>query len=286
MSGCSVVRGVSCSYTLLLIAAFLGACAAAQSLPGEPPDAAFTTQSAMHLMYGNYNQADDSSYLRLSPAKEGLRSKFQGDLEASAVLDTAYVEAGIARRLLVTTARPVGVSWECHGCSLLVGAAVFSKSKNGWSLTARRFALTEAGEFAEDPLVTLQPLGPDHFGFRLEDNFSGGGTGTGFALFDISGSEIKEVLSAAKDSNFMGDECWPMPLSQAWHVCVAFTGGISVVPGDDPEHYDIVLTRRVTSSLTRRIPRGTYQLRYQYTAGKYILKESSPLKPADYDSRP
>jgi hypothetical protein len=239
----------------------------------------------MRVMYGNFNLARDRSSLRLSPAKEGLRSKFHGDLEAWALLDTAYVEARVPRRLLVTIARPVGEPWGCHACSFLVGAAVFSKSNSGWSLTARRFALSDAGEFSEHPLATLQPLGPDHFGFRLEENTSGGGEGTDFSIFDIAGDEIKEIVSATKDSSFMSDKCWPMPLSQAWSACVEFTGGISVVPGDTPEHYDIVLTRLVTGSVTRRIPQGTYLFRYQHAGGKYILKESNPLKPPDYDSR-
>jgi hypothetical protein len=276
MSWCSAIRGVSFSRTSLLVATLLSICAAAQTLPGEPPDAAFTTQSAMRFMYGNFSPRDDRSRLRLSPAKEGLRSKFHGDLEAWALLDTAYVEAGVPRRLLVTLARPVGGPWGCRPCTFLVGAAVFSKANGAWSLTARRFALTEAGEYSEDPLTTLQPLGPDHFGFRLEENISGGGEGTDFSIFDISGNEIKEIVSAAKDSSFMSDKCWPMPLAQAWTACVEFTGGISIVPGDHPERYDIVLTRRVTGSVTTRIPRGTYLFRYQYAAGKYILKESSP----------
>jgi hypothetical protein len=158
----------------------------------------------------------------------------------------------------------------------LVGAAVFSRSKDGWSLTARRFALSDAGEFSQEPQATLQPLGPDHFGFRLEETISGGGLGTAFSFFEISGGEIKEVLSGIKDSSFMRDQCWPMPLSQAWQACVDYTGGISVEPGTDPEHYDIVQTRRVVHSVTGRIPRGTYLFLYQYVSGKYVLKESSP----------
>lgn len=224
-------------------------------------------------MYGNYDSANDVSYLRLNPTRQGLRAKFNGGLRAYALLDMPYVEAGVPRHLLVTLATPLTPEeYNCHGCTFLVGAAVFSRVNGAWLLTARQLALTEAGGFAQEPLATLQPLGPDHFGFRLEELVSGGGEGTDLSIFEVSGSEIKEVFSAAKDSSFINEKCWPMPLSQAWGACVEFVGGISVMPGADPEHYDIVLSRHVTSSVTRRIPRGTYLFRYRYSAGKYVLE--------------
>jgi hypothetical protein len=240
----------------------------------------------MREMYGNVNSEDGRSRLRLSPTKEGLQSKFHGELMASPLLDAAYVEGGIPRHLLVTAALPVARPWDCRPCTSLVGAAVFSRIADRWSLTAHNIVLAEAGEFAENFRADLQPLGPDHFGFRLEHATSGGGEGIAFSVFDISGSEIQEVLSGDKDSSFMRDKCWPMPLSQAWTACVEFTGGISVVPGDDPQHYDIVQARHVTRSVTRRIPRGTYLFRYQYLAGEYVLKEPNPTKSVAYDSRP
>lgn len=274
MSWRFVVRGVSVSLVFLLTVAIRAHLS--QPPPQEQADAALTTHGAMRAMYGNFNSWDNTSRMRLSPAKEGLRYKFHGELTAWALLDASYVEAGTARHLLVTLAQPVGTPWDCHACSLLVGAAIFSRSNSGWSLTARRFALAEVGEFSEQPRATLQPLGPNHFGFRLESDSSGGGTGVEFSVFDISGTEIKEVLFAPKDSSFMSDRCWPMSISHAWVACVEFTGGFSLAPAADPEHYDIVLTRRVTDSVTRRIPRGTYLFRYQYSGGQYILKESSP----------
>jgi hypothetical protein len=156
---------------------------------------------------------------------------------------------------------------------------VFSQTAKGWNLAARKVALSEAGEFAEQPQATLQQLGPDHFGFRIEESHTGGGEGTLFGIFEISGDAIRKVLSAWKDSSFMSDRCWPMPLSQAWKACVEYTGGISLVPGANPEYFDIVLTRRVTGSVTKRIPRGTYVLHYQYESGKYVVKDSALNEP-------
>jgi hypothetical protein len=219
-------------------------------------------------MYGNYNSKEEVSHLRLSSGKDELRSKFNGELQARPLLDMPYVEAGIPRHLLVTMAQPTVGPWGCHACSFLIGAAVFSRVDNRWSLGAHRFALSDAGEFSETPVATLQLLGPDHFGFRLEDAVSGFGSGTSFSIFEISGGEIKEVLSGMKNSNFMQEHCWPMPLSQAWAACVEYTEGISVEPGADPAHYDIIVTRHVTGSVTARIPKGTYLFRYQYVAGK------------------
>jgi hypothetical protein len=255
----------------LIFAILLVPCIAQKpSIPQPNPE--FNTEEAMRLMYGNFNRGLGKSHLWLRRAKEGLRSKFNGDLEAWVLFDAPYMEAGMLKHLLVTVARPVGAPSGCHACSYLVGAAVFSQTDNAWTLSARNVALTDAGEFSEDPSVTLQQLGPDHFGFRIEENHSGGGTGIWLSLFDVSDNKITRVFSAAKESSFMSESCWPMPLSQAWEACVEFTSDISLAPGGNPEYYDIALTRRVTESVTKRIPRGTYLLHYRYKSGKYVAE--------------
>jgi hypothetical protein len=245
----------------------------AQANRRQPHFREFITSAAMEAMFGNFDAID--GYAKWQPTKTKPQGRQVDDAwYARILLDEPYIESGQERHLLVTSSLPEDQSsYNCHACQVIISAAVFSRTADIWSLVAKNLYVTRAGEFGEVPRAELQQIGPNHFGFRLETSHTGQGVGTRFSLVGVSGTTIIPLLAGWKNSSFETDTCDATNSAVLWESCVEYDGGISLLSGPNPEYFDILVTRRVTHSMTRKIPQGTYAFRYQYEAGKYLLKQ-------------
>ena len=229
----------------------------------------FTPQKAMELLFGDSNPENIADWRPVSVPKEFNEFR-DTSLRVSVLLDAAYVESGIPKHLLVTAAQPTEEGqYDCHACRTLIGAAVFSKTGRGWLTAKRELYLAALGEFGKPPTASLQQLGKDRFGFVLRENHTGSGMGEWVHVFGYSKGKIQKLFSARVESYFDFGSCEHASLATAWEQCEEFDGDFSVVPGNNPDYFDLVLTRDVTESGSRLIRRGKHTLRFAFVGDRY-----------------
>ena len=267
MSILAFQRAAAGAFLLLATMAIRPTLAQAKSVPHLANE--FTTKAAMELLFGGFNDIDGYSEWR-------AKSESDEVLRAYPILNAAYMEQGTPRHMLVVGSRPENEpARSCHACRTLISAVLFSRIKGVWTVSAKNLYLVRAGEFGETPHIELQHLSSDHFGFRLDQNFTGGGIGKMVEVFDISQSGFHRVFSAVLDSHFDFGPCSSVSKVKAWEECAEFDGGISFIKGDRNPYFDILLARRVSRSASTQIRRGLHVLHYQYIGNKYLLKEQA-----------
>lgn len=265
MNSHSLQRAATGAFLLLAILGTLSAGVPTRPAPHLANE--FTTKSAMELLFGGFNATDGYSEWRAKDEPDEV-------LRAYPILNAAYMEKGTPRHMLVVGSRPNdGPPRSCHACHILISAVLFSRIQGVWTVSAKSLYLARAGEFGETPHAELQHLGSDHFGFRLDESFTGGGIGKMVEVFDISQFGFHRVFSAVLDSHFDLGRCAGVSRVKAWEECAEFDGGISFVEGDRNPYFDVLLTRQVSRSSSAQIRCGVHVLRYQYIGDKYVLKE-------------
>lgn len=233
---------------------------------------AFTAARAMSAIYGSYDYLEGSKW---TPEEAKTYPRFwPNTVVVTVLLDGFYIESGVPKHLLVTSAIPNASDkpdYTCHGCGVLIGLILFGKNREGWRVESSDLQFGEYGQFGHPPAVSVQPLGPNHFGLQIPESF-----GTQGAVLDSvtiilpKGGQFLKVFTKTIAASWPEQFCsGDVPPDEA-DGCYAYDGSIETLAAPDAEYYDLVLTKRVYRTTSRRVPEGTTTVTYRFDGSKYV----------------
>src|ERR1019366_4895744 len=224
----------------------------------------------MSQVFGNYNQNQRSSNWT-DPPKDWLDvigsetpATTHGLIAVRPALEVGFTEGSVKKDLLVTTAGPAGVDWNCHACIGVIDAFEFVSDKNGWTMEAGNKEILDV-DTGQLPGVHLLPVGWDRYGFTFSMSSMGnGGDGADLlpVVVPVAGRLAPALIEDTNDYTD-GDKIE--------------TNSVEVMPSKTiesrPEYYDV----RVA---TRDVKKGTTSIAvysFNTATGKYQRKANSPL---------
>lgn len=240
---------------------------------------AFTPARAMKLIYGSYDNSQEVSKWIPKPAKSYPRGWPTKDVEAGVVLNAPFVDSTQSRHLLVTWARPTGGfqgEFTCHSCGVLIGLALFTRTPNGWQVTASDLQFGEYGEFGGPPTISLQPLGPNRYGLLISAQFGSAGVATNSVTIVVPrGRKFLKAFSKETVGSWYEDGCSGKAKAIMINYCFAYDGDIDFVPGSQSDYYDLLLTKRIYRSISKKHPIGVTVTRFKFNGWKYVPVSSN-----------
>jgi hypothetical protein len=235
---------------------------------------AFTPARAMNAIYGSYDYLEGVQ--RWKPMRTKSYPAFWPNTVAVTVLlDASYIESGVPKHLLVTSAIPKGgdpSEFTCHNCGALIGLILFAKNRGGWRVEASDLQFGQYGQFGQPPALSVQQLGPEHFGLIIPEGF--GAQGAVYNSVTIILPKEGKFLAAFKvdiASSWSDQFCSGEVPSQEAN-CVAFDGSVDLAPTPRSEYYDIILTKRIYRTLSEQNPERTTAVRYRFNGSKYAAR--------------
>lgn len=254
-----------------------------QSANGLALTGVFTPARAMKLLYGSYDNSQAISHWTPKSTNSYPRG-WPGTVDVGVLLDAPFVESGLSNRLFVTWAIPregFQGDFSCHSCGVLLGFALFTKTSHAWRVDASDLQFGEYGEFGDPPSVSLQPVGPSQFGILIPSSFGSGGEITdSITLIVPENGKFLKAFNSQIANSWYEDGCSGEVKPAMIDYCVAYDGDFDFVPDSHSDYYDLVLTKRVYRSLSKKNPLGTTSTRYRFDGSKYVSVESPPNKPA------
>lgn len=253
-----------------------------QTANGKEIKDAFTVARAMELVYGTYDYSQSVS--RWTPNQtRNYPDPWPDTIDVSPLMDTAYVEDGTAKRLLVTWAIPKESfegEFSCHSCAPIMGFTLFGKKADSWIVQDSDLQFGTYGEFGRPPSFSLQPIGRNRYGLMMTTSF--GSTGEWEESVTIIVPHQGKFLKAFA-AQIEGSDDWNCSGTAAEDQkdgCVAYDGDIEMLPNSGSEYFDLLLTKRVYRSFSKKQPVGITFTRYRFDGSKYVPVESSPNKAA------
>ena len=232
----------------------------------------------MKLIYGSYDSSREVSEWRPKRTKS-YPSGWPDRIDAGVLLDSPVIESGVPKHLFVTWARPKELSpgeFTCHSCGVLIGIALFSGNADKWRVDASDLQFGEYGEFGEPPSISLQPVGPNRYGLLIPSSFGSGGIATdSISVIIRHAGEFLNAFSSEIALSWDDDGCSGTVTVERRESCFAYDGDFEMVPNARAEYYDLLLTKRIYRSLSRKNPMGTTVTRYRFDGSKYIPEAPS-----------
>jgi hypothetical protein len=240
--------------------------------PEQPAhSAAFDPQTAMRIMFGNFDPVTKSSLSHVPAGASTTDSNFaqNDEIRVRPFFVHEVIENGVRKVYMLTWAKPAGQPFDCKGCAPLISAAVFVPGSDGWKPESIGRAVIAYGDFGKAPEANLVEVGPQSHAFLLRVTSSQERTTTGEALLVPWNGTVQEALRTIVADSNEGNCGGAYP-------CYSNHRELKFIPGSDPQHSDIVLTLTGTD-LPRNPPyklrpvSGTERLRFQ--DGKYVHLE-------------
>jgi hypothetical protein len=153
---------------------------------------AFDVVTALTLVYGR------------TPWNDALTTRFNtfenGRHFIEPLFDQAFVEGGVEKHIVIATLTPRPRSqYSCHGCSPMLGGAIFSRDGERWRLDAvgREIERGHAWFDATHGRLSLVRVGPERYGLlHLIDDVSGGYESRSASLMLAIDGELSSRFSA------------------------------------------------------------------------------------------
>jgi hypothetical protein len=223
----------------------------------QPPPAvapaAFVLDDAMEHWYGRYDVSTKMARANLpehTALDLGGTDFAPGDpVDITAIFDTAYLQGGHSRHLIVTAAvphrsdkpgRPGDDQFNCLACRPVIGMAVFTLRNNTWLLESENAAAELAGSHGNAPQVQLVTLGADVHGARLESDFEAADESSRSLSLLVPWQETVERAFATETAHSNRGACGAeSPMREpcySWQRAVAFVA----VPGQ--QYDDLTVT--------------------------------------------
>lgn len=262
----------------------------------QTPETAPTQAALMTALYGNYDAAHHWSIWTPQRVPKDYKRYFDttnGRGRTSVAFDATYRERNTAKRLLVLATIPDNTrEYECHLCSVLLSAAVFSADRT--EPEARADFLCAGGQMGDPPPdISLITLSGSHTALSIEDEFSQGGHDFGWReLFAQSGSTVRSVLfvrTLHDDENM--DACvHPSADDVAWcksdppfcftaqaradkdyrDECTSWQSRLSVTNASGNDGWsDLLFTQTILAVAPGAYPGKQYVTRFRFENGKY-----------------
>ena len=125
-----------------------------------------------------YDQRKDGTWESVVPADappEAGQDLRGHKVEVRPLMSAHFLQHGSERFLVITAL--IDPQNTCHGCSVLIGAALYVRDAGdtSWHPGPVAAALDLAGSFGSPPEVSFEQLGPDSYGFGVRDKYHGTG---------------------------------------------------------------------------------------------------------------
>jgi hypothetical protein len=232
----------------------------------------FTVANAMKMLYGNFEGETRSSISDLPPVADSSLTLPKQN-ETYPFFLGQVTESGVSKIFFGTYASPEG---ECHGCTALIGMAVFIHGNDGWVVESSTKTAVFDGEYGEPPTdVHIVRLGPNHFGVELAVSSTHQGVGTHAVsiLVPWNGDIRRAFQDITGEGN--GGGCG----EEGMLPCVSFEKTIDFVRGANPDYDDMVLTlsgTKLSDGPPSKVVAVTGTERRIFSDGKYIPVAPSP----------
>jgi len=136
----------------------------------------FDDAKALQLLFGNYSAADGSSTWKdfgsASAETEFLKG---GQPIVRVAFSSQYVEGGVTKHVLVTTATPNVADYDCHACGVLLGVFVFSNDAAKWHVAQELPYFQVGGSWGKAPSLSLMKLSDGVVALHMESSWGGQG---------------------------------------------------------------------------------------------------------------
>lgn len=255
------------------------------SANGRFLEGSFTAARAMELIYGHpydaMNGISDWEPNQAHTYPNGWPDKIDVDV----LLDAPYIESEIPEHLLVTWAKPnmhVADSYGCHECGVLIGITLFAKTSDGWRVKASDLQFGYYGGWGHPPdRISVQPIGASHYGLTIYWQNEGQGiVNQGIVIIVPTGDTFAKAFDSELADSWDEDGCSGKVRVDLVDDCFAYDGDVDFLHNAHSDYYDLVLTKRIYRSLSKKNPVGTTSTRYRFDGSKYVPVESSPNKAA------
>ena len=238
----------------------------------------YSTAVAMETIYGGYDSTSTSSVW--TPKRSRVYGEYWPDqIKVHLLEDFTYAPDGVQRHLLVTWAKPDETStpeaYSCHACGVLLGVTAFQSVGNGWRVEASSLQLAIGGAWGEPPTVKLLELGRRTFGFAVEtSDMHQGEVEKGLSIYGPRSARFTEWFSAElvdlDPSQEYAETCKGLSETEMDGTCVWYRTTYSTVPRHGAEMYDLLVTKRVVRSFSKKVPVGTSMQRFRFSGRKYV----------------
>ena len=130
----------------------------------------FSEKKALTMLFGDYDSTHKNSIWRgMRFPNNDIPSFWESKVGiVSGVLFQRYKECGRNKVFFLTKTIPVGISFGCHACLPLLGAAVFVRKYGVWQVESQNKFLMYEGEYGVSPVAKLITIGESKFGLLLE----------------------------------------------------------------------------------------------------------------------
>lgn len=145
-----------------------------------------------------------------------------------------------------------GAIVKAHAQGVKVGAITYKQVDGQWQAVSRQPKFGDFGEWGDVPEVKqadILQLSPENIAFMID---AGGGMGgffeSGKALFAYSKDSWRDLGYVQTNADNSG-ACDEAPSDEGGSIpCWSYTGTISIVPGENAEYPDLLVTRTGTES--------------------------------------
>jgi hypothetical protein len=145
-----------------------------------------------------------------------------------------------------------GAIVKAHAQGVKVGAITYKQVDGQWQAVSRQPKFGDFGEWGDVPEVKqadILQLSPENIAFMID---AGGGMGgffeSGKALFTYSKDSWRDLGYVQTNADNSG-ACDEAPSDEGGSIpCWSYTGAISIVPGENAEYPDLLVTRTGTES--------------------------------------
>ena len=160
--------------------------------------------------------------------------------------------------------------FSCHNCGVLIGLALFARIPGGWRVEASDLQFGNYGAFGQPPPFSLLPIGTDRYGLMMTTSF--GSTGewekTVTIIIPTKGKFVKAFSAQTEGSSDWN--CSENVAEEQQNGCVAYDGDVHMLPSSDSKYFDLLVTKRVYRSFSKKQPVGTTLTRYRFDGSKYV----------------
>jgi hypothetical protein len=217
----------------------------------------------MTLLFGNYSADKASTWKDFTSASADTQFLSENGAPVVRVaLSTQFIESGVTKRMLVTTATPNVADYSCHACGTLLGAFVFASDGSKWHLEQEQPYFQIRGSWGKPPTLSLVKLSDTTTALHIETGFMGQGImSSAHELFSL-----KSPAAALFDYSVEGDSESHNPAAS-----------IEALPSTNNGLAD-VRVNVVWSGFDASAPSSNEQIVYRFDGNKY--QRASPLPPA------
>lgn len=150
---------------------------ATRSAPTSSGSAAvprFSTQQAFKALYGNYDPNLDGAFWTVSGAPKAFAQWNGRSVFLRPLISRTFEQRNVTRHILLTNSLDVkdGLVVKqgagCRTCPSLIGASVFEKGPQGWTLISRHDFLAADGAWGAPPKVSLMLSGTGGIELQLD----------------------------------------------------------------------------------------------------------------------